>query len=67
MIGKVKRNLVIILAVIMAFGAFGFSIYNVTQQPKQIETYFQEHKDELKGDRGEKGDQGKRGGIGENH
>lgn len=64
MLDKIKRNLVIILILLLSFGAFGLSAYNVTQQPNQIQGYFQEHKAELKGDKGDKGKQGKVGKAG---
>lgn len=60
----IKRNVVIILILVLSFGAFGLSAYNVVQQPNQIQEYVQDHKVELKGDQGEKGDKGPQGKVG---
>lgn len=64
MLDVIRKNLVIILILVLSFGAFGLSAYNVMKQPNQIQEYFQEHKTELKGDKGEKGNKGPQGKAG---
>ena len=60
----IKRNIVIILVVILSLGAFLFSGYAVYNQPTQIDSYVQKHKAEFKGDQGIQGKVGKTGKTG---
>lgn len=55
----------ITLLVLILLGASGLAVYGFIRQPEitrqQVESYFQEHKDELKGEKGDRGEDGLNG------
>lgn len=63
-----QKNTVIVLAVVIVLANIGFALYQSNQMPKQVkksvESYFQAHKAELKGDKGIQGIPGETGAVG---